>query len=342
MHMPKPDRTPATAIGPTATDPGRRRVVAAAAGLGTALLAPSTLRAQARFPERPITVYGPLPAGGLLDQHLRFLGEHVGKKLGQPVNVAPKPGAGGTIAPTMLAKEPPDGHNLACLLVNSLRYPHYQKTNYDPLADYTYIIGLSNFTFGVAVRADSPYKTIEDLIAAGRASPGKLSSGSTGVGGTGHLLLIEMEQVSGAKFTQVPFKGGPDAVAALLGGHIDFVTDGTFYLPLVKEGKARMLAFATEQRVADLPDVPTLRERGFDAVGLSPYGIVGPKGMSPALVKTLHDAFHAAMKDPAHDGMLRKWTMQPWYRNSADYRKWAEDYFVAIRPTLVKAGLVKT
>lgn len=179
----------------------RRRLLAAAAGATAASVLPAVVRAQARFPQRPITLYGALPAGGIMDTHLRFLAERAQKALRQPIAVEPRPGAGATLAPTFLLNAAADGHTLAAMTVNSLRYPHYQKTNYHPLKDWEYVIGLSNFTFAVAVKADSPYRTIEDLIAAGKANPGKLTSGSTGHGGTGHLILLDMERVSGAKFT---------------------------------------------------------------------------------------------------------------------------------------------
>ena len=315
----------------------RRTVLAAGAA---ALIAPA-LRAQAKFPTRPITVYGALPAAGVMDQHLRALAERAYKVLGQPIVIEAKPGAGATLAPQLIQNAPPDGHLIAAMTVNSLRYPYYQKTSYDPLKDFTYIIGLSNFTFGVVVLADSPYKTIEDLVAAGKATPGKLSSGSTGQGGTGHLILLDIEKATGAKFTQVPFKGGPDGLQALLGKHIDFVTDGAQWAPLVEDGRLRLLAMATEQRVSRFPNVPTLRERGIDAVGWSPYGLVGPKGMAPEVVKALHDAFKTAMEDPPVDALLEKFIQLRWYKSSAEYRAWAESYHVDIKPTLARAGLVQ-
>lgn len=319
----------------------RRHVLAAALGAGAALLVPAAARAQQRFPQRAITLYGALPAGGIMDTHLRFLAERAQKVLGQPIAVEPKPGAGATLAPTFLLNAAPDGHTLAAMTVNSLRYPHYQKTNYHPLRDFEYVIGLSNFTFAVAVKADSPHRTIEDLIAAGKASPGKLSSGSTGHGGTGHLILLDIEKASGAKFTQVPFKGGPDAVAALLGGHIDFITDGAQFAPLADEGRVRILALATESQTPRFKGVPTLRDKGIDAVGWSPYGILAPRGTPPEVVKTIHDAFRQAMDDPAHAPLLEKFIQPVWYKSPAEYRAWAEKYFTDIRPTLVRAGLVK-
>lgn len=318
-------------------EPSRRRLLGAAAAGG--LLATLPQRSRAWQPERAITLYTALPAGGIQDQQMRFLGERVQKILGQPVVVDAKPGAGATLAPTLLLNARPDGHTLAANTVNSFRYPHYQKTNYDPLKDFSFVIGLANFSFAIAVRADSPFRTIEELIDFAKKNPGKLTSGSTGQGGTGHLILIDIEQATGAQITQVTYKGGPDAIQALLGGHIDMITDGTSFVPLVEQGKLRMLALATEAPVPRFKDVPTLREKGIDAVGWSPYGILGPKGMPEPVVKALHDAFKQAMDDPGHQALLDKFIMPSWYQSPAAFRAWAESYYGSIRPKLVKAGL---
>lgn len=319
----------------------RKLVIALGAGAGLGTLLPSVSRGQTRFPQRAITLYGALPGGGIMDQHLRFLGERAQTILGQPIAVEPKPGAGATLAPTLLLNAAPDGHTLAAMTVSTLRYPHYQKTNYHPIDDFSYVIGLSNFTFAVAVLADSPWKTIEEFIAAGKAQPGRISAGSTGQGGTGHLVQIDIENATGAKFIQIPFKGGPDAIQALLGRHLDCIIDGASFAPLADEGRVRILALATESPMARFKGVPTLREKGIDAVGWSPYGILGPKNMPAVTVRALHDAFKQAMDDPAHDAFLAKFIQVPWYMSSADYRAWATKYFTAIRPTLAKAGLVK-
>lgn len=320
---------------------GRRRLMGAAAGAGALSLLPGFAGAQGKFPVRPITLYGALPGGGIQDQHLRFLGERASKVLGQPIAVEPKPGAGATLAPTLLLNARPDGYTLAANTVNSFRYPHYQQTNYHPLKDFEFVIGLSNFTFAVAVLADSPYKTIEDLIEAGKKNPNKLTSGSTGHGGTGHLILIQMEQATGAKFTQVPFKGGPDAIAALLGKHIDFITDGATFAPLADEGRVRILALATEQPTDRFKGVPTLRQKGIDAVGWSPYGILAPKGTPRDIINTIHDAFKKAVDDPAHQAFLDKFIQPTWYKSPDEFRAWAEKYYTDVLPLLKAAGLVK-
>jgi len=324
----------------------RRRVLAA--GIGAAVSAPglaSLNRAGAQTtwkPDKPITVYNPLAAGGVCDVHLRFLGERVGRKWGQQVNVDVKAGAGATLAAAQMVNVKPDGYIIACMTINSLRYPHYQQAAWHPLRDFSYIIGLSEFTFGVVVRADSPYKTIGDLIEAGKREPEKLNYGTSGIGGTGHLLMLETEQATGARFTHIPYKGGAEFMPALLGGHIQFVPDGAQWAPFVESGQVRVLAMATEKRFGKYPDKPTLIESGINAVAVSPYGLVGPKDLPPAVIQALHDAFKEAMADPGHQPLLDKFIQEPWYRDPAQYRAFAEKYYVDVKPTLIKAGLAKS
>ncbi|HJQ57981.1 MAG TPA: tripartite tricarboxylate transporter substrate binding protein [Vineibacter sp.] len=325
--------------GPARVNRRRLLALAAVAPLATPMLA----RGQARWrPERPITVYNPLAAGGLTDVHLRFLGERVTKILGQQVLVDVKAGAAATLAAAQMVNAKPDGHTIACMTVNSLRYPHYQDANWHPLRDYSYIIGLSAYTFGIVVRSDAPWKTIHDLVEAGKREPEKLNYGTSGIGGTGHLLMIETELATGAKFTHVPYKGGAEWMQALLGKHIDFVPDGAQWAPFVDGGQVRVLAMATEKRFPKFPDAPTLLESGIKAVAHSPYGLVGPKTLPEPIIRSLHDAFKEAMDDPAHQALLDKYVQETWYRDPKAYRAWAEQYFNDVKPLLVRAGLAKS
>ena len=184
-------------------------------------------------------------------------------------------------------------------------------------------------------------RLILDLIADGKKNPDKLNYGTSGIGGTGHLLMIEVEQTTGARFTHVPFKGGPEWMQALLGDHIQFVPDGAQWAPFVESGQVRVLAMATPARFPKYPDVPNLTERGINAVAVSPYGLVGPKDLPPAIVETLHGAYKEAMADPGHQPLLDKFIQVPWYRSPAEYRAFAEKYYVDVKPMLVKSGLAK-
>jgi len=319
----------------------RRRRLAALAG-ASALAAPMASRGQSRWkPEKPITIYNPFAAGGVTDVHVRMLGETVSKLLGQQVIVDIKAGAAGTLAPAALLSAKPDGQTLAVMSINSLRYPHYQKTNWHPLKDFTYICGLSGYTMGIVVRANAPWKTMQELVDAGRKEPEKYNYGTSGVGGTGQLMMIEVEQATGARYTTVPYKGGAEWMQALLSDQVHFIADAAQWAPFVDDGQCRILALATEQRLPKYKDSPTLVDLGINVVGQSPYGIVGPKDMPPEVIEALYQAFRQAMDEPKVNAYLAKFLQLPWYKTPGEYRAFAEKYYVDVKPLLVKAGLAQ-
>jgi tripartite-type tricarboxylate transporter receptor subunit TctC len=319
----------------------RRRRFAALAG-ASMLAAPAIVRGQSGWKaEKPITIYNPFAAGGGTDIHIRLMGETAGPRLGQPILVDSRPGAAGTLAPALLLNARPDGHQLACMSINSLRYPHYQPTNWNPVRDFTYIIGLSGYTIGIVVRADAPWKTLEELIDAAKKEPDKYNYATSGIGGTGQLTMIEVEQTAGVKFTHVPYKGTAEWTQALLASEVHFICDGAQWAPFVDSGKFRILAMATERRIPKYKDVPTLVERGIDVVGQSPYGLVGPKDLPDNIVEAVHLAFKEAMADPRVDALLDSYIQAPWYKSPADYRAFAEKYYAEVKPLLIKAGLAK-
>ncbi len=322
----------------------RRAAVVACAAATAALLAPLGAAAQAQtsaFPEKPVTLLVPWPAGGSTDRHLRTLAEIASKHLGQSILVENKPGAGGTLAPsTMALNARPDGYTIAQYPLGMLRYPHMQKTNWHPIDDFTFIVGVSGYTFGFVVRADSPYKTFNDYIEAARKAPGKIDFGSTGVGTSPHLLIEEIAQAAKVQLNHIPYKGNADQMQALIGGHVMAASDATGWDKFVDAGQMRLLATFGEQRTKRWPDVPTAKDLGYGVVSTSPYGLVGPKGMDPAVVRKLHDAFRKAIDDPKHLELLAQLNQEPWYRSSEEYRKWAAETFVKERATIERLGLL--
>ncbi len=315
-----------------------RRAALAALG-GATLGATSAARAQA-YPSKPITLVVPFPAGGSTDRHLRTLAEIAGKQLGQNVIVENKPGAGGTLGPVAVAKTAkPDGYTITQYPLGLLRYPHMQKTNWHPIDDFSFIIGLSGYTFGFTVRADSPYKTFKDYIEAARKNPGKIDYGSTGIGSSPHLLIEELAQNTKVTLNHVPFKGNADLQQALLGGHVAAQSDATGWDKFVDGGQMRLLLTFGEQRTKRWPQVPTAKELGYGVVSSSPYGLAGPKGMDPAVVKTLHDVFKKALDDPKHLEVLAQLNQEVWYRNGDDYLKWARENFVKDKALIERLGL---
>jgi tripartite-type tricarboxylate transporter receptor subunit TctC len=291
------------------------------------------------FPNRTITLICPWPAGGSTDAHLRKFSEIAAKYLGQPIVVENRPGAGGMLGPAgMAANAKPDGYTLSQLTISAFRQPYIQKVEWDPLKDFTYIVGISGYTFCVVVKSDSPIKSFSDFIDYARANPGKLSYGSTGNGTSPHLLMEDVAAKTGVKLLHVPFKGNADSTQALMGGHVMAQSDATGWGRHVDAGTFRLLVTFGEQRARW--GAPTAKELGYNVVATSPYGIVGPKGMDPKVVKTLHDAFKKAIDDPEHAKILQQLDQVAWYRSSEDYARWAAETYVAERSVIDRAGLM--
>ena len=283
------------------------------------------------------------PPGGGSDLQMRILAELASKNLGQPITIENRPGASGTLGPaTMAATAKPDGYTIAQIPATVFRLPYMQKTSFDPKKDFTWIIHVSGYVFGVVVKADAPWKNWKELLAFAKANPGKLTYSTPGAGGTQHITMEQIAQREGIKWTQVPFKGGAEQTAALLGGHTDIsaTTMGTA-AALVDAGQLRMLVIWTKDRVKRFPDVPTLVEEGIDIVSTSPYGLAGPAGTDPKAVQVLHDAFRKAMDDPEHHKVLQQFDMSYEYLNTADYRAFVAKAIEDEQATVRQLGLDK-
>ena len=334
--------TPTTLSTPSGAGPSRRALLAA--GIASSLLlplaaAPGSAQAQA-FPSKPITLIVPWPAGGSTDRHHRALAEIASKHLGQNIVVENKPGAGGTLGPSSMAlTAKPDGYTIAQFPMGMLRLPHMQKVNWDPIRDFSFIIGVSGYTFGFTVRADSPFKTFNDYIEAARKEPGKIDYGSTGIGTSPHLLMEELSDNAKVKLNHIPFKGNADLQQALLGGHVMAQSDASGWDKFVDNGQMRLLVTFGETRTKRWPNVPTAKDLGYNVVSSSPYGLVGPKGMDPAVVKILHDAFKKAMDDPEHQKVLDQLNQALWYRTGEEYRQWAAETFAKDKALIERLGL---
>jgi len=323
----------------TPTSLTRRGLLLAAACAAALAGVHAPAQAQA-YPSKPVTLIVPWPAGGSTDRHLRALAELASKHLGQQIIIDNKPGGGGTLGPgTMALTAKPDGYTIAQYPLGMLRIPHMQKTPWHPLNDFTFIIGVSGYTFGFTVRSDSPYKSFNDYIEAARKSPGALNYGSTGTGSSPHLLMEELAGNAKVQLTHVPFKGNADLQQALLGGHVMAQSDASGWDKFVDGGQMRLLVTFGEQRTKRWPQVPTAKELGYGVVSTSPYGLVGPKGMDPAVVQALHDAFKKAMDDPKHLELLDQLNQAMWYRNGADYRAWAVETYAKDKALIERLGL---
>jgi tripartite-type tricarboxylate transporter receptor subunit TctC len=314
-----------------------RRTLAAA--LGALLFGVCGAAAAQAFPSKPITLICPWPAGGGTDLHLRKLAEIAARHLGQPVIIENRPGGSGMNGPANMAKTAkPDGYTISQLAITAYRVPHMQKVDWDPIADFSYLIGVSGYTFGIVVKSDSPFKSFQELIAYARANPGKLSYGTPGTGTSLHLAMEEIAAKAGVQFLHVPFKGQADSAQALMGGHIMAQVDSTGWGRQVDAGTFRLLATLGDRRTRW--NAPTVQELGIDTVSNSPYGLVGPKGMPQPVVRRLHDAFKRAIDDPEHLKTLQQLDQLYWYKSSADYAKWAAETLKAERATVERVGLL--
>lgn len=319
--------------------PSLRRALLCGALAAAALAGAGSVFAQA-YPNKPVTLIVPWPPGGSTDRHLRGLAEIASKHLGQTIVVANQPGGGGTNGPgTMALTAKPDGYTIAQYPLGMTRIPHMQKTAWHPTNDFSFIIGVTGYTFGFVVRADSPYKTFNDYIDAAKKAPGQVDYGSTGTGTSPHLLIEELSATAKVQLNHIPFKGNADLMQALLGGHVKAASDASGWDKFVDGGQMRLLVTFGDQRTKRWPQVPTAKDLGYDIVSSSPYGLVGPKGMDPAIVKTLHDAFKKAMDDPKHLELLDLLNQPVWYRSSEDYAAWARATTAKEKALIERLGL---
>lgn len=300
--------------------------MAGATAAGSAFLSP--LFAQGGFPSQPIKLLVAFAAGGSTDAMFRVMAENAGPLFGQMVVVEARPGGGGTMAAQQLLQAKPDGYTVAQVPLGVFRLPFTQKITWNPATELTYIIGITGYSFGIAVPSESPIKTWADFVAYAKANPGKLSYATSGVYTTPHLTMEEMSQRLGIEMNHIPYKGMAEIVPAILGGQVMAVADSIGFGPHVVSGKLRLLCTWGETRAKKFPDAPTLKELGVPIVQNSPYGLAGPKGMDPAVVKKLHDVFKKAMEMPNHVEVMGRYDQELLYMSPEQYRRFAEEVMV--------------
>jgi tripartite-type tricarboxylate transporter receptor subunit TctC len=316
-----------------------RRLTIAVAAVGMLISAAASAQ---EYPTKPITLIVPWPAGGSTDISMRAIAESASKLLGQPIAIDNKAGGGGTVGPaTMAAAAKPDGYTIAQIPITVFRLPLMQEVSWNPDKDFTYIVHLTGYTFGVTTSAESPFKTWQDVIDYAKQNPGKVTYATPGAGTSLHIGMEQIAGMAGIKLTQVPFKGGAETNAAVLGQHTTLQADSTGWRPLVDAGRLRLLMVWTSARSPNYPDVPTLKELGYPMVYDSPFGIAGPKNMDPKIVAKLHDAFKKALEDPAVIATLAKFDMVPNYKNTEDYKKFVVEVTESERKVIDKLGLAK-
>ncbi len=311
--------------------------------LGTATLTAPLVTpavAQSGFPNRPIRLFIPWAPGGTTDVELRALCQAASIKTGQAVIPENTPGAGGILGAQKLLSERAEGYAIAQMPVSVFRYPVMaQRPPFDPLSDFTYLVHLTGYLFGVVVRAEAPWQTLGAFLDHAKANPGKVNYGTPGVGTSLHITMERIAAEKGLDWTHVPFRGVSENMQALLGGQIDAVADSSGWSQLVLDGKLRLLCTWGENRATRFPNVPTLREAGINIVSASPYGLAGPKNMDPGVVRALHDIFKAALEDPAHLAVLERLDMPVMYKNTADYTAFVRQQYEEDKAMIQKLGL---
>jgi tripartite-type tricarboxylate transporter receptor subunit TctC len=316
----------------------RRSILAALAALAGWMAVPGWAQ---QFPAKPIILICPWPPGGGADAQMRALAQAASKVFGQNVIIENRPGAIGTIGPSALLNARPDGYTLSQATNAVYRQPFIIKTAYDPEKDFTYILGVSGFSFGLAVRTDSGWKSIDDLIHYAKANPGKITFGTFGIGSPPQIVMDRIAAKHGIEWVHLAFKGTAESVAALKGGHVQAIADGTGWGPFVDSGDFRLLATFGARRLARWPSVPTLKDLGYDIEEASPWGIIGPKGMDPAVVKTLHDGFRKAIDEPVFLKMLENLMQEPMYMSTEDYRRYSLGQIPVQKAIVQKYGLAR-
>ncbi|WP_149537766.1 Bug family tripartite tricarboxylate transporter substrate binding protein [Siccirubricoccus phaeus] len=290
----------------------RRRALLLAPAVSLAIPA----LAQPRYPDRPIRVYVPWTPGGATDIQMRSVCEIAQRHLGQPVVVENKPGASGTLGAVALKDAKPDGYTLSQMPIGVFRMPAMQaKPQWDPVADFTWIVRLVGYMGGVVVRPDAPWQTLPELIEYARANPGRVNYGTPGANTT-EVQMQSLAKLARIEWVPVAFRGAAPNLQALLAGDIHFSAETSAWADMALEGRLRPLAVWMSERAKRFPEVPTFRDCGYDVLGESTYGIAGPRGMAPEVVRIIHDAFRLAVHDPQHAAVLARFDMPVRYLGS--------------------------
>jgi tripartite-type tricarboxylate transporter receptor subunit TctC len=301
--------------------------------------------ARAAFPDRPVRIIVPFAAGTSSDFQARMIGERMAPLLRQPVIVENRAGAGGVVGADAVAKAPPDGYTLLLGSNGSLtNAPVLQaRLPYDPERDFAAIAMISRSPVTLSVRADSPFRTVADLLAAARAKPGDLSIGSSGQGSATHFLIEQVMVAAGIRLTHVPYRGSSQSVPDLIAGNIPLVmAEISTILPLWQSGRARILAMSSAGRMPIAPDIPTLIEQGLNLTGGSWAGLVTAAGAPPEDVATLSAAVQAGLREPAYrarQAELGAEIVAEAEQNPAGFAAWLRRERAEIRAIADRAGI---
>jgi tripartite-type tricarboxylate transporter receptor subunit TctC len=314
----------------------RRAVVMASA----ASVLPGAASAQAGdYPNRSVEVLVPASAGGGTDVLTRTFAEAAKKHLPQPMVVNNKPGASGAIGMGEMINAKPDGYKLAMVIVEITILPHLGLSK-NTWEDFQPIARLNADPAAITVRADAPWNTIEEFLAASKANPGGMKMGNSGNGSIWHLAHAALEDKAGVKFNPIPFQGAAPAVVALLGGHIDAVSVSPGEVSAhVAGGKLKVLAIMSDQRLKGFEKVPTLKERKFDLAIGAWRGLAAPKGTPPEVLAVLKAATKKAAEEPSFKESLEKLNLGYAYADADAFKAVMQKDSDMFKQLIVKLGL---
>ena len=270
----------------------------------------------ADFPQKPIKLIVPFPAGGTSDLVARIVSERAAKSLGQQIIIDNRAGAGGNIGMELAAKSAPDGYTLGYCSIGTCAMNvgvYRDKLPYHPERDFTPVMLIGMISNILVANVDLPVKNIAELVKLAKAKPGTIAIGSSGYGSSPHLCAELLRDFAAIDITHIPYKGSAPAISDLRGGQIQLFFDNSpSILPHIKSGALRALASTGTKRSRSLPDLPTLQQAGFSEFLVEPwFGIIAPAKTPPALVAKLNQAFNDALKDPAVNAKLIEAEMEP-------------------------------
>ncbi|HZA52143.1 MAG TPA: tripartite tricarboxylate transporter substrate binding protein [Myxococcaceae bacterium] len=318
----------------------RRQMLAAAL-----VLAAAPAFGQA-WPNKPITMIVPFPPGGVADLVGRPLASAMEKSLKQSVVVVNKTGAGGAIGMAAAAKSPPDGYTILMGLSSISIFPVADRISGKPpsyeLKEFAPIALVTADPTVLVVRADGPYKTLKEFVAAAKANPGKITYSSSGVYGTLHVSMEIFANAAGIKLMHVPYQGGGPAVTALLGGQVEALASGpAAAIGQIKGGKMRALASWSTKRLDLLPDIPTFKELGYDAEFYIWSGVFAPAGTPAPIVSKLRKAVREAANSGEFKGAMEKVSTPVSYLDAPEFQKYWDKDAKRLAVALEKIGKVE-
>ena len=276
---------------------------------------------RAEYPERPITLIINSAPGGGNDLATRELAKSAEKILGQPIMILNKAGASGTIGTGLVAKAKPDGYTIGSTTFAALALaPHMFDVPYEPLNSFEFILGYVQYYYGDGVRKESPFKTHQDVVKYAKANPGKLKFSVWALASPQNFGMTALAKCEGLDWKAVVFKGGQNAIAATLGGHVDLFAQGAdIALPHINGGRARLLGVFGDERWKWLPDVPTLKEMGCDVSVTSYLALGAPKGVPKGVMGKLRTAFKKSMSDPKLIQTIKNFNYKVAYHTPDEY-----------------------